>query len=134
MASLMRVPGARPKRAILSAFGQIAGQRSKADGFPHCPQFAGLTDPPYVADQRFFVRWLRAIPGERVELMCHPGYRDETLIGRDCAADNEFVARRVHELALLRAPEFLAAVKDAGFRLTAPSAVVGPGLLRRAVA
>ena len=82
---------------------------------------AGITDPPHVADEQFFVRWLRAISVSSVELMCHPGYRDETLIGRDCLADDECIARRVHELNLLRAADFSAAALRAGLRLTAPA-------------
>jgi predicted glycoside hydrolase/deacetylase ChbG (UPF0249 family) len=110
--TVVSVPGARVKRAVLGAFGR-RGPR----GFPGCDMLAGITNPPRVADEQFFTRWLTAARGETVELMCHPGYEDESLIGRDDAT----IASRVHELHLLRSPDFLAAVRRAGFRLTAPA-------------
>jgi predicted glycoside hydrolase/deacetylase ChbG (UPF0249 family) len=133
-ATLLRVRGARLKRAVLSTFGRRAGRGIAVDGFPHCRNFAGLTNPAHVADPRFFARWLQTMPGDAVELMCHPGYRDETLIGRDAAADNEFVARRARELALLRAPDYPAAVRDAGFRLTRPGEITHPAVRDRTAA
>jgi predicted glycoside hydrolase/deacetylase ChbG (UPF0249 family) len=121
--TLAVIRGARVKRLVLATFGRIAARRFRRAGYPACRSFAGITDPPQVADPRFFFRWLRWTPGESAELMCHPGYRDETLIGRDCAADNECVVRRVHELRLLRSDEFLRAVSEARFRLAAPSEI-----------
>jgi predicted glycoside hydrolase/deacetylase ChbG (UPF0249 family) len=118
-----RVPGPRLKRFILSSFGRLAARRWGHLGFPACQFFAGITDPPHVADPQFFARWLRRTPGHSVELMCHPGYRDETLIRRDCTADNDCVARRARELRLLRSVEFVRAMADAGFRLAAPSEI-----------
>jgi hypothetical protein len=111
MATIVRVPGARFKRVVLAALG-----RGRTQDYPSCETLAGVTDPARVADERFFTRWLAAGRGDTVELMCHPGYEDETLIGRDDAT----LASRVHEFHLLRAPDFLAAVRRAGFRLTAP--------------
>jgi predicted glycoside hydrolase/deacetylase ChbG (UPF0249 family) len=125
--TIARIPGARFKRSVLSMFGNRAARRADAFGFPSCELLAGVTDPPFVADEQFFIRWLRAAPANSVELMCHPGYRDETLIGRDCIADNECIARRVHELHLLRAADFTAAALRAGFRLTAPAELPGAG-------
>lgn len=125
--TIARIPGARIKRSVLTCLGQRMARRSDRLGFPSCAVLAGVTDPPYVADEQFFIRWLRAIPANSVELMCHPGYRDETLIGRDCIADNEGIARRVHELHLLRAADFTAAALRAGFRLTAPAELSGAG-------
>jgi predicted glycoside hydrolase/deacetylase ChbG (UPF0249 family) len=125
--TLARVPGARMKRAVLTWLGRRAGRHADEFGFPSCEMLAGVTDPPCVADEQFFIRWLRAVPADSVELVCHPGYRDETLIGRDCIADNEGIARRVHELHLLRAADFSAAALRAGFRLTAPAELSGAG-------
>jgi hypothetical protein len=65
------------------------------------------------------------VPGGSVELACHPGYRDATLIGRDCCDDDACVARRVHELHLLRSADFVEAVQRAGFRFTAPAELSG---------
>ena len=119
--TITQVPGARLKRSVLSILGRWAARRTAGFGFPGCAVLAGVTDPPHVADEQFFIRWLGAVQGSSVELMVHPGYRDESLIGRDCIADNECIARRVHELNLLRAADFSAAALRAGFRLTAPA-------------
>jgi chitin disaccharide deacetylase len=112
LATIARVPCARLKRAMLASFG-----RRGPHGFPGCDVLTGITDPPQVADEAFFTRWLIAARGETVELMCHPGHHDETLIGRDDA----MTASRVHELHLLRSADFLSDVRRAGFRLTAPA-------------
>jgi predicted glycoside hydrolase/deacetylase ChbG (UPF0249 family) len=119
--TLTRIHGARVKRSILAMLGRRAARRTDRFGFPGCALLAGVTDPPHVADEQFFVRWLKTVRARSVELMCHPGYRDETLIGRDCPADNDGIVRRVHELNLLRAADFSAAALRAGFRLTAPA-------------
>jgi hypothetical protein len=59
-----------------------------------------------------------------VELTCHPGHRDKTLIGRDCTATDGHVQRRVSELRLLASPSFAEACETAGFRLVPPSDVI----------
>lgn len=129
---LWRIPGARLKRAVLSYCGAKLARRSERLGFPGCDVLCGITDPEWTADEAFYSRWLRFVPGETVELACHPGYRDETLIGRDCATDGAGVTRRVNELHLLRAPGFVAACHASGFRLLAPSEMVGAGSMPRA--
>ena len=92
---------------------------------------AGITDPPYVADPFFLTRWLAAVPGATVELACHPGHHDPTLIGRDSDGDDQWLKRRVDELALYRAGDLPAACRLAGFRLAAP-ADLAPAAGRRA--
>jgi predicted glycoside hydrolase/deacetylase ChbG (UPF0249 family) len=74
-----------------------------------------------VRDPGFFARWLARMPGESVELMCHPGYFDDTLVGRDCRAGDGLQQRRVDELSLLRQPAFLQSCRAAGFVLARPS-------------
>src|SRR5262245_39573918 len=101
LAALARVQGAKVKRVALSWLGAKPARRAEQSGFPGCDVLVGITDPPCVADEAFFIRWLRAAPGASVELVCHPGHLDETLIGRDCR-DGPGVARRGHELHLLR--------------------------------
>lgn len=118
---LWRIRGARLKRAVLSHLGRSLARLQAALGFPGNDWLAGITDPPWVRDPAFFTRWLAALPGRRVELVCHPGRRDTTLIGRDCGADDGLVQRRVDELALLARDDFPVAVRAAGFTLTAPS-------------
>jgi predicted glycoside hydrolase/deacetylase ChbG (UPF0249 family) len=120
---LSRIPGARLKRAVLSALGHWQARHLDRAGYPGNDWLAGITDPPWVADPAFFVRWLRAVPGRVVELACHPGHYDATLIGRDCGAADGFLQRRVDELTLLSDGSFLEAVRAAGFHLVAPSAL-----------
>jgi predicted glycoside hydrolase/deacetylase ChbG (UPF0249 family) len=123
LATLVRVPGARVKRLTLTALGVRAARRSKAAGLPGCRWLAGVTDPEHVADPRFWDRWLAALPTTgSVELCCHPGYRDETLVGRDCDA-GAGLDRRTHEFELLRSPTFRAACEASGFIPVRPAAL-----------
>jgi predicted glycoside hydrolase/deacetylase ChbG (UPF0249 family) len=118
---LRRIPGARLKRTLLTILGEGQARQQAAAGLPGNDWLAGITDPPWVADPDFFVRWLSRVPGRRVELACHPGYWDETLIGRDCGLDDGLLQRRVDELDLLRRPSFVKAWRRAGFTLVTPS-------------
>jgi len=120
-ALLVRIRGSRLKRAFLSFQGRRDVRLQRALGFPGNDTLAGITDPPYVADPNFLVRWLSLVRGEIVELACHPGYHDETLIGRDCTASDGRLERRIRELHLLFHPSYLAACQQAGFTLIAPS-------------
>jgi hypothetical protein len=115
------VPGARAKRAFLSALGRVAARRLVRAGFPGGDWHVGITDPPCVADPDFFARWLRQVPGRVVELCCHPGHLDATLVGRDCKADDGQQGRRVREHELLCQPGFLGACRRAGFTLVSPA-------------
>ncbi|HEY1377365.1 MAG TPA: ChbG/HpnK family deacetylase [Gemmataceae bacterium] len=126
--TITRVPGARVKRAVLARLGRRAARQGDQAGFLGCEVLAGVTTPRCVADERFFARWLAAAPGDSVELMCHPGYHDEALAGRDGGS----AAGRVHELHLLRSADFAAAVRRAGFRLTAPAELSRAGRLAAA--
>jgi predicted glycoside hydrolase/deacetylase ChbG (UPF0249 family) len=120
------VPGARFKRLCLSLLGRAAARRQVAAGFPGADCLLGVTDPRWVEDVRFFRRWLRHARGELVELMVHPGFRDETLIGRDCTATDGRLQRRESELRLLLQPEFRDACRQAGLQLIGS----GPGAHR----
>jgi predicted glycoside hydrolase/deacetylase ChbG (UPF0249 family) len=117
---LLRVPGARVKRLFLSIRGRRDARRQQRAGFPGNTWLAGITDPPCVADPAFLTRWLSRIPGLIVELTCHPGYLDTTLIGRDCTPDDGQLRRRVHEFQLLQHSSFLEACRQAQFRLVSP--------------
>jgi predicted glycoside hydrolase/deacetylase ChbG (UPF0249 family) len=120
-AMLPRVPGARVKRTVLSSLGRMNARRQRAEGFPGNDWLAGITDPPCVADPYFFTRWLARVPGQLVELTCHPGYLDTTLVGRDCTATDGQMQRRVREWHLLHDPSFEEAYRRAGFRLISPA-------------
>jgi predicted glycoside hydrolase/deacetylase ChbG (UPF0249 family) len=120
-ALLARAPGARIKRTVLTVLGRWESRRQVRDGFPGPEWVLGITDPPCVRDPRFFTRWLRLVPGREVELVCHPGHYDESLIGRDCSADDGRLQRRVDELRLLHQPELLDACRQAGLAIVTPS-------------
>ena len=126
--TLATVPGARAKRAVLAAVGRRAARRQAAAGLPGADGLAGVTDPPFVHDPRFFLRWLERTPGRVVELACHPGHYDDTLTGRDGTAADGLLARRPRELELLADPAFLRAAAAAGFALVTAGAAAGlPG-------
>jgi len=112
LAMLARVPGARRKRIVLSC--------QEGLGLPGNDWLAGITDPPCVQDEHYLTRWLQRVPGEIVELTCHPGHRDETLIGRDCTIADGQLERRVREFHLLEHPSFAEACRRAGLALVAP--------------
>jgi predicted glycoside hydrolase/deacetylase ChbG (UPF0249 family) len=119
--TLWGVPGARLKRLFLSWLGGRDARRQRCQGFPGNDWLAGITDPPCVMDVGFLVRWLREARGEAVELTCHPGHFDTTLVGRDCTADDGQLERRVNEFHLLEAASFKEACREAGFMRVAPA-------------
>jgi predicted glycoside hydrolase/deacetylase ChbG (UPF0249 family) len=123
LTTLARIPGARFKRAALTLLGRRQARRQVRAGFPGADGLIGITDPPWVREPSFFTRWVARVPGRVVELMCHPGYHDESLVGRDCRPADGYLQRRVDELALLRRADFLDACRAAGFVLTLPSAL-----------
>jgi predicted glycoside hydrolase/deacetylase ChbG (UPF0249 family) len=118
---LLRIPGARLKRGVLTLLGRRDARRQQARGFPGNDWLAGITSPPWVADPQFLVRWLRRVPGRVVELACHPGYWDSSLIGRDCTVADGGVQRRVHEFQRLSDPSFAEVCRSAGFTPVAPA-------------
>jgi predicted glycoside hydrolase/deacetylase ChbG (UPF0249 family) len=119
--TLRRVPGARSKRMFLNALGRMESKRQANDRLPGNDWLVGVTDPSFVFDEQFLLRWLSHVPGRVVELTCHPGYRDVALIGRDCTDADGQVERRVREMELLARPDFVDACEKAGFELVAPS-------------
>ena len=126
MTTLWKVPGARVKRAILTRLGRSAARRQATDGLPGCEAVLGITDPPCLRDGEFFTRWLATARGQVLELACHPGHLDASLIGRDGTLADGQIHRRVREFELLSRPTFLDAVRGAGFRLVTASGVANP--------
>jgi predicted glycoside hydrolase/deacetylase ChbG (UPF0249 family) len=118
---LARIPGARKKRTLLTLLGRAEARQQAKDGFPGNDWLVGITDPPWVRDPEFFTRLLAQVPGRDVELACHPGHFDATLIGRDGTEHDGLLRRRVDELHLLRQPHFLEVCRRAGFTRVAPS-------------
>jgi len=117
---LVRIPGARKKRAFLGFLGKPLARMQAQNGFPGNDWLAGITDPAWVKDPQFFVRWLSQVPGDLVELSCHPGHPDATLIGRDCKANDGLMQRRVDEWALMHHPSFVETCRRLGFVLISP--------------
>jgi chitin disaccharide deacetylase len=117
--TLSSITGARMKRLILTRFGARAAAAQQAAGLPGNDQLLGITDPAFVHDPEFFVRWLRRIRGEFVELTCHPGYYDESILGRDATRSDGQLERRAKELELLREPALLAELRRLGAGPTA---------------
>jgi predicted glycoside hydrolase/deacetylase ChbG (UPF0249 family) len=118
---LGRIPGARTKRSVLTLLGRMEARHQVYDGFPGSDYLAGITDPKWVRDPGFFARWLALTPGRTVELACHPGHWDATLIGRDGSEEDGLIQRRVEELRLLQQPNYLEVCRLAGFRRVPPS-------------
>ena len=144
--TLARIPGARIKRIVLNSRGRKQARTLERDGFPGCDWLAGITDPPCVSDPHFYERWLSGMPGQSVELMCHPGHMDRTLVGRDCempgsgrrppsekvngslatSATNVnstelALLRRVREFEMFHRAEFREVTRSAGFELVPAS-------------
>lgn len=115
--ALWQISGGRLKRTVLRCWGLRAADRHRR--FPGNDELLGLTRFRRVPDHRFFNRWLLAARGQVVELCCHPGYLDSALHNRD----PDHSQRRQRELELLAAPDFLAAVRRAGFCLATAAAV-----------
>lgn len=114
-----RVPGARFKRLVLNLLGRRSMALAQAQGFHGAEHLLGITDHRSVQAADFFTRWLSAVPGNCAELMCHPGYRDETLRRRDL-----WFAERPQELELLRGEHFATICAEQGWTLTPPSRIV----------
>ncbi|HWY88589.1 MAG TPA: ChbG/HpnK family deacetylase [Gemmataceae bacterium] len=129
---IWRIQGARKKRAFLSFNGRSTSRLQQALGFPGNDWLGGITDPPWVKRPDFFESWLGCIPGVNVEMSCHPGHADATLLGRDCETADGMMQRRVDELQLLRRPEFFQAVARAGFQMISPSQLMESGVTRAA--
>jgi predicted glycoside hydrolase/deacetylase ChbG (UPF0249 family) len=118
---LCRISGARRKRTLLTLLGRQDARHQVYEGFPGNDWLAGIIDPKSLSDPGYFARWLALVPGRIVELACHPGHWDTTLIGRDCSEHDGLLQRRVDELRLVQQANFLEACRLAGFTRIAPS-------------
>lgn len=115
--TLWTVPGIRLKRWLMSELGRRSAREQEAAGYSGADWLLGITDPPYVEANDFFTRWIDAAPGNVVELMCHPGHDDVTLLGRDATPTNGQRERRVHEWYRLHSPKFQETVHRNGFEM-----------------
>jgi len=118
---ILGVPGARIKRTLLTHFGNKTARAAEAKGLPGAEWLIGVTDPPCTTDERFWTRWLRKVRGDFVELGCHPGYSDTTLLGRDVPGKKYDLIRRENEMRLLLRDDFTAAMEECGFEMVPPA-------------
>jgi predicted glycoside hydrolase/deacetylase ChbG (UPF0249 family) len=120
--ALSVVPGARRKRLLLSTLGRRDARRQRRLGFRGNDWLAGITDPPCVADPDFLRRWLAHLPPHGVmELTCHPGYLDTSLLGRDATLTDGQLQRRLGEFNHLAGPRFVEACRRGGYTLVSPT-------------
>jgi predicted glycoside hydrolase/deacetylase ChbG (UPF0249 family) len=118
---LRDVPGARIKRTVLSVLGRVDALAQDRLGFPSNEWLCGITDPKWIKDPAFFTRWISRMPGRVVELSCHPGHHDPTVLGRDCTPGDGLLERRIDEYRLLAQPGFLEACRQGGLTLMSAS-------------
>jgi len=120
---LRSIAGARVKRTLLSTLGRAATARQVRCNLPGNDYLAGITDPKWIEDPRFYLRWLAHVPGKVVELAVHPGHYDEALVDRDCSRESGQIERRVSEHRLLSDPRFQCECDRLGFVLCRPSRI-----------
>ena len=117
LSAILRVPGGRLKRLFLSWHGRRAVRALAPAGLPTNDTLAGISTPTSVLDPEYLTRWIRLVQGNVVELTCHPGHRDESLIGRDCTDKDGRVEARVEEFNHLSSPGFLATCAEVGLTI-----------------
>jgi predicted glycoside hydrolase/deacetylase ChbG (UPF0249 family) len=123
-------PGSLWKRVVLSAFGTRLARRCESEGFPGCECLIGINNGRDPMRSSFFAERLASAGAESIELMCHPGYRDESLKGRDGNPSEIELACRESELRSLRRGDFLEGLADLGYEYPGPSGPHAP--IRRA--
>jgi chitin disaccharide deacetylase len=115
--AILTVPGGRLKRLFLSWHGRHCGRALAQARLPNNETLAGISTPTSVLDTDYLTRWIRQVRGQVVELTCHPGHHDLTLIGRDCTAEDGRVEARVQEFNHLSSDRFLTACQEAGLSI-----------------
>ena len=123
--TIFRVPGARLKRIFLNHLGRAQAVQPSIASFPGNEWLAGVTNPSFLNDPEFFTRWLKSMPGKYVELTCHPGHLDATLVGRDGSFKDGQIHRRPREWDLLKTPQVRQVIAEQGFKLIRPSEIAG---------
>lgn len=124
------IRSAATKRWFLCRYGERQSRFLDRNGYPGAQHLIGLANPGDLKSSRFFERWLESCDGSLIELMCHPGHRDDSLIGRDITRAGSALMRRVWEYQALSSGQFLKVVSDQGFEMARPSDFIG----RRAMA
>ncbi len=115
---LASVSSCRARRTVLNMLGQSAAADFRRQGIDVNDYFFGVISEKDLAEENPWEHCLAALPPHgSVEWMVHPGFYDESLIGRD-----SYVHQRVLELCALTSPpitaqpaaELLACRSDAG--------------------
>jgi len=105
---LASVPSCRARRMILNVLGHSASSDFRREGVCVNDHFFGLLGEMDLGRQNPWERYLTALPASgSMEWMVHPGFYDESLVGRD-----NYIKARVLELAALTSP--LIPVQHAG--------------------
>lgn len=112
---LRQIPGARLKRLLLAILGGRSARHPHWERFPGNDWSARLP----TADMSRWAEGLERTPGRVVELVCHPGRMDHSLIGRDGTTTAQ--PHRVHERQLLDRPGLVELCRQAGFQPARPS-------------
>lgn len=91
------IPGDRPRRAIIHHLGAKSRRPFASAGAQLTDAFFGVLTPAMLSDANPFASYLSQCPADGTwEMMCHPGYPDESLQNRDT-----YTRHRVTELHAL---------------------------------
>lgn len=112
---------ARVKRSVLSIFGARQATKLRRAGYPGCESLAGIANHNAGINAAFYRQRLAAMPRGSVELMVHPGFRDETLLDRDCHLGDGGLKRRIAEWKALASHEWGEFLNEHASRIVRPS-------------
>jgi len=122
--SILMLPGSRIKRAFLSILGAKNVMDLDTLAFPGPKTLAGLCNPLQTSNERFYSSRLNGIKSDFAEWMCHPGFYDETLIGRDGGANSASIQMRPRELEFLASGTFTHLANQSGFKIISSSEII----------
>lgn len=123
--TFLKLSGARIKRAFLSFLGRKNVRDLDMMGFPGPKVLAGLCDPVQTSNESFYSTRLNTIKSDFAEWMCHPGFYDETLVGRDGNIDSASIQMRSKELKFLADGTFTRLANQAGFEIISSAEIMG---------
>lgn len=121
--SIWESPGARIKRLFLSSLGRSNLRDLNVMGYPGPEFLAGLCDPVQTSNEVFYSSRLGSIKSDFSEWMCHPGFYDESLVGRDGDSSSASIRMRPKELEFFADGTFARLAKHAGFEILSPAEV-----------
>jgi len=111
---LKSVASCRTARFVLNALGQAASVDFRRERIDFNDHFFGVLNDYDLAEENPWEQYLAALPPDGIaEWMVHPGFYDESLIGRD-----SYIHQRILELAALTGPSITAQSVTASARCT----------------